>query len=130
MYSASDAELSIAIVEAGCQVMMQRTGGRGFPVLLENYSRSTTISVMVALRRVVGEALLYTNNVKEENEATLAEVEEWLRRWKRGEERRALVTDQKISRGWEAPALMVIAPSRTENLVMRTCGYCYLITVE
>ena len=72
----NDAELSIAIVEAGCQVMMQRTGGRGFPVLLENYSRSTTISVMVALRRVVGEALLYTNNVKEENVATLAEVDE------------------------------------------------------
>ena len=76
MYSASDAELSIAIVEAGCQVMMQRTGGRGFPVLFENYSRSTTISVMVALRRVVGEALLYTNNIKEENVATLAEVDE------------------------------------------------------
>ena len=65
-----------------------------------------------------------------QGEATESEVEEWVRRWKRGEERRALVTDESISRGWEVPAVMVIGISDTKNLVMRTCGFCYLIKVE
>ena len=34
---------------------------------------------------------------------------EWVKRWKRGEERRALVTDEESSRGWEAPDVMVVA---------------------
>ena len=127
-----DPEFSKA-VEAGCMEMLERTAGRGFPVLLDYRSYpsvSQYSSVVAIVQRVVGAALLYTFHGSEKNEATEAEVEEWLRKWKRGEERRALVTDEEISRGWEAPALMVIAPSRTENLVMRTCGYCYLITVE
>ena len=49
---------------------------------------------------------------------------------KRGEERRVLVTDEYISRGWEAPAVMVIGEYRTENLVMRTSGFCFLIKIE
>ena len=58
-------------------------------------------------------------------------MEDWLKGWKRGEERRALVTDQEISRGWEAPALMVIGVDiGIENLVMRTCGFCYLINIK
>jgi len=57
-------------------------------------------------------------------------VENWLRRWRRKEERRILVTDQDISRGWEAPAVMVIGKAGTENLVMRTCGFCLLIKIE
>merc|ERR1712062_211215 len=100
------AELSKA-VEALCQVMTQRTAGSGFPVLLD-YNISIT-SVMAAVQRVVGPALLYTNDGKEKNEATSAEVEIWLRNWKRGDERRVFVTDVDISRGWEAPAVMVIA---------------------
>ena len=70
---------------------------------------------------------LYTGDGKGKSEATEAKVEEWVKRWKRGEERRALVTDQFISRGWEAPAVMVVGKDNTENLVMRTCGFCFLI---
>ena len=75
--------------------------------------------------------MLYTNNYQsEEGEATEAEVEDWLKRWKRGEERRALVTDGGISRGWEAPAVMVIGEVGIENLVMRTCGFCFLVKIK
>ena len=80
------------------------------------------------MQRVVGPALLYTYNRREKNEATEAEAENWLR--KRGKERRVLVTDADISRGWEAPAVMVIGDFGTENLVMRTCGFCFLIKIE
>ena len=82
------------------------------------------------MQRVVGPALLYTYMGTEKNEATSAEVENWLKRWKRGEERRALVTDEFISRGWEAPAVMVVGSERLENLVMRTCGFCLMIKIE
>ena len=57
-------------------------------------------------------------------------MEEWLKLWKRGEERRALVTDENISHGWEAPAVMVIGDGSLEKLVMRTCGFCCLIKIE
>ena len=63
-------------------------------------------------------------------EATSAEVEIWVKKWKRKEEKRALVTDEHISRGWEAPAVMVIGEVMIENLVMRTCGFCFLIKIE
>ena len=127
-----DAELSKA-VEDGCQVMMQRMAGSGFPVLLANNSvpsMSTSI-VVAAVQRVVGPALLYTLDGQEKNEATSAEVEDWLKKWKRAEERRVLISDDEISRGWEAPAVMAIGEKYfTENLVMRTCGFCFLITLE
>ena len=124
-----DAELSKA-VEHGCQVMMQRMAGCGFPVLLENDASLSTPTVVATVQRVVGPALLYTYMGTEKNEATSAEVENWLKRWKRGEERRALVTDENISRSWEAPAVMVIGIDSTENLVMRTCGFCFMIKIE
>ena len=82
------------------------------------------------MQRVVGAALLYTRKRREKNEATEAEVEEWVRRWKRGEETRALVTDEDISRGWEAKEVLAIGDSGTENLVMRTCGFCFLIKIK
>ena len=82
------------------------------------------------MQRVVGAALLYTFHGSEKNEATEAEVEEWLRKWKRGEERRALVTDEEISRGWEGSAVMVIGKIGTENLVMRACSFCFLIKMK
>ena len=68
-----DAKLSKAVVH-GCQVMMQRTAGSGFPVLLKSYSVSKSIVVAV-VQRVVGPALLYTSIGREKNEATSAEVE-------------------------------------------------------
>ena len=82
------------------------------------------------MQRVVGPALLYTKDGSEKNEATSAEVENWVKRWKRKEEKRALVTDHNISRGWEAPAVMVVGSSGLENLVMRTCGFCFMIKIE
>ena len=85
---------------------------------------------MAAVQRVVGAALLYTFNGREQNEATEAEVEEWVSRWKRGDETRLLITDQWISRGFEAKELLVVGQVRTENLVMRTCGFCFLIKIE
>ena len=109
--------------------MKERTGGSGFPVLLDSFDMSTS-SVMFTVQRVVGAALLYTKDGSGNNEANETEVENWLKRWKRGEERRALVTDDRISRGWEAPAVMVIGKRSTENLVMSTCGFCILIKIE
>ena len=123
----NDAELSKA-VEDGCHVMLQRTAGSGFPVLLEMIVSKSF--VVAAVQRVVGPALLYTYDGSEKNEATSAEVENWLRRWKREEEKRALVTDENISRGWEAPAVMAIGIRKADNLVMRTCGFCFLIKIE
>ena len=119
------AELSKA-AEARCQMLTSS----GFPVLLETTFPASTSIVVAAVQRVVGPALLYTKDGREKNEATSAEVENWLKRWKRKEERRALVTDERISRGWEAPAVMVIGEGGTENLVMRTCGFCFLIKIE
>ena len=120
------AELGRAVYEA-CKEMLERTGGKGFPVLVDSSYLST---VVAAVQRVVGAALLYTKDGSEKNEATEAEVEEWVRRWKRGEEKRALVTDEFISRGWEAKELMAIGLANTENLVMRTCGFCFLVKIK
>ena len=84
---------------------------------------------MAAVQRVVGAALLFTKdgnetyNGKMKNESTEAEVEEWVRRWKRGLETRALITDEYAIRGWEAKELLVVIEGQLqlENLVMRTC---------
>ena len=117
-------------VEAACIKTLDRSGGKGFPVLFY-YSKMSVSSVMATLQRVFGaSALLYTHGGSEKNEATEVEVEEWLRRWRTGEEKRILVTDPHISRGWEAKDLVVIGKGHTENLVMRTCGFCFLIKVE
>ena len=63
--------------------------------------------VLAAVQRVVGAALLYTD-WGGQGEATEAEVEEV----KEGEERRALVTDEHISRGWEADAGLVVGDTK------------------
>ena len=105
----------------------ERTAGGGFPVL---YYGVPSSSVVPAVQGVVGPTLLYTFYGREKNEATSAEVENWLKKLKRKEEKRVLVTDDEISRGWEAPAVMVIGSCDLENLVMRTCGFCLLINIE
>ena len=46
-------------VEAGSQVMIQRTAGIGFPLLIES-SIVSSPRVVAAVQRVVGIALLYT----------------------------------------------------------------------
>ena len=112
--------------------MLVRSGGKGFPLFLENYNPSVPVSsVVAAVQRVVGaSSLLYTCDGREKNEATEAEVEEWLSRWKRGEETRILLTDNFISRGWEAKELLVIGRYNTENMVMRTCAFCFFIKLK
>ena len=117
-------------VETACkEMLLVRSGGKGFPILFD-YNVSAS-SVVAAVQRVVGAStLLYTKDGREKNEATEAEVEEWVSRWKRGEETRLLITDEHISRGFEAKELLVIAENNTENLVMRTCGFCFLIKLE
>ena len=106
--------------------MLVRTGGKGFPVLVDSSSKLST--VVAAVQRVVGAALLYTLTGRKTNSAT--EVEEWVRRWKKGEETRALVTDDWMSRGWEAKELVAVGSVGIENLVMRTCGFCFLVKIE
>ena len=121
-----DAALERAVEEA-CKVILVRTGGKGLHVL----PPCNISSVMAPVQRVVGAALLYTWGGKQKNEATEAEVEEWVRRWKRGEEKRALVTDREVSRGWEAKEVLAIGSEvGRENLVMRSCGFCFLIELE
>ena len=122
-----DADYKKAI-KAACQEILKRTAAKGFPVLLDSFV--STSRLMAALQRVVGPVLLYTHNGGEENEATEFEVEEWLKKWKRNEEGRVLVIDGEISRGWEADAVVAIGSTQTENLVMRTCGFCFLIKQE
>ena len=122
--------------EAACKEILVRSGGKGLPILLEwgrlSVPVSMTVSgVVAAVRRVVGAStLLYTGDGSEKNEATEAEVEEWVSRWKRGEETRLLLTDDRISRGFEAKELLVIARFNTENLVMRACGFSFLIKLD
>ena len=55
--------------------MMERTCGNGFPVLSFFCSISPS-NVMDAVHRVVGAALLYTNDGKEKNKGTKVEVED------------------------------------------------------
>ena len=57
------------------------------------------------------------------------QVEEWVRKLQMGEERRALVTDGFVSRGWEAKAIVAISSTSEENLIMRAIGFCFLIRI-
>ena len=48
------------------------------------------------------------------------------------EEKRCLIADDQVSRGWEASHVMVVAldgygAAAMENLVMRTIGFCALV---
>ena len=54
---------------------------------------------------------------------------EWLRRRRIREEEKCLITDEQVSRGWEASHTLVVALGGygLENLVMRTLGYCALV---
>ena len=52
------------------------------------------------------------------------------RRRSRKEEKRCLIADTEVSRGWEASHVMVVdfhEFAAMENLVMRTIGFCALV---
>ena len=71
--------------------------------------------------------LLYHRHSKES--CSEAEVEEWLRRRRSGEEERVLFLDPDVIRGWEASHLLVVHLDGLglENLVMRAVGCCALV---
>ena len=81
------------------------------------------------MERAGATALFYHRDSKEN--CSEAEVEEWLRRRRSGkEEKRCLIVDAEVSRGWEASHVMVVHLSgfgALENLVMRTIGFCALV---
>ena len=45
------------------------------------------------------------------------------------EEKRCLIADERVSRGWEASHVMVVdlIGIGMENLIMRTIGFCALV---
>ena len=57
------------------------------------------------------------------------EVEEWLSRSRSKEEKRVLIADNEVSRGWECSHVLVVdlRGGGLANLVMRTVGYCALV---
>merc|ERR1712130_38465 len=113
-------------VEAACKEVFGRTGGAGFPLLCEDNSK-----IRIAKRgveRAGATALIYH---KASNEScSERNVEEWLRRRRSGEEKRVLILDEDVIRGWEANILLVVSlygPYGLENLVMRAVGYCCIV---
>ena len=80
------------------------------------------------MERAGATALVY--HCRSNESCSDAEVEEWLMRRRSGEEKRCLIADNVVSRGWEASHVMVVdlgygAPM--ENLVMTTIGFCALV---
>ena len=81
------------------------------------------------MERAGATALIYHGQSNES--CSEAEVEEWLRRRRSGEEKRCLIADTSVSRGWEASHVMVVnlggAGYAKESLIMRTIGFCALV---
>ena len=104
--------------------------GKRFPVLVDSPFKPPVPSVVAVVHKVVGAAIFYTYHGQ--GGRKVSEVEEWVRRWKRGLETRALITDKYVSRGWEAKELLVVIEGQLqlENLVMRTYGFCFLIRID
>ena len=120
-----------SVVEAACKEVLGRTGGAGFPVLCDGWKSLQISIVKRGLERAGVTALVYQRYAK--SSCSEAEVEEWLRRKRSREEERCLITDEYMSRGWEASHLLVVAFYSTggwENLVMRTVGYCALVKMR
>ena len=116
-----------SVVEAACKEVLGRTGGAGFPLLFDSLVGSRIDIVKRGVERAGATVLVYNKWSKES--CSEAEVEEWLRRRRSGEEERVLCLDEEVIRGWEASHLLVVSLGRTglENLVMRAVGYCALV---
>ena len=103
--STDDDEVASA-VEAACKEVLGRTGGAGFPLLFGNIGGSKISIVKRGVERAGATVLFYH---RESNEScSEAEVEEWLRRRRSGEEERVLCLDWDVIRGWEASHLLVV----------------------
>merc|ERR1712013_52973 len=120
-------------IDKACREVLRRSGGAGFPVLCDKTNdpeidEKRVKLVKSAVERTGATALFYLQESRSEN-CTEAELEEWLRGRRNGEEKRVLITDSFLTRGWEVSHALVIAhfDNQFENLVMRTVGYCALI---
>ena len=114
------------VVEGACREIFRMTGSDGFPLLCRDYN-STISKVKRGVERAGATALIYRWDSKES--CSEVEVEEWLRK-RRIREKKVLIADDDVSRGWEATAVLVIdldGFAGFENLVMRTVGYCVLV---
>ena len=123
------------VVEAACKEVLGRTGGAGFPILCEDYSSDISV-VKRGVERAGATAIVYHKYSNDgvylrQKSCSEAEVEEWLRRRRSGkEEKRCLIADEQVSRGWEASHVMDVDLYGTggmENLVMRAVGFCALV---
>ena len=114
-------------MEAACKEVLGRTGGAGFPLLCDSSIDSKIRIVKRGVERAGATVLFYHRDSKES--CSEAEVEEWLRRRRSGEEERVLFLDEEVIRGWEASHLLVVdfGLPGFENLVMRAVGYCSLV---
>ena len=121
-----DDEMASA-VEAACKEVLGRTGGAGFPLLFDGLLDSQISTIKRGVERAGATVLIYHSGSNER--CSEAEVEEWLRRRRSGEEERVLILDEEVIRGWEASHLLVVTLHGygMENLVMRAVGYCALV---
>ena len=94
-----------SVVEAACNDLLGRTGGAGFPLLC--YPTSMLRSVKRGVERAGATALIYHG--WPDKCCSEGEVEGWLRRRRIGEEKRVLITDQDLIRGWEASHVLVVS---------------------
>jgi len=136
----NDLEEVMRVVMGACKEVFRRTGGAGFPVLCictsarDNSQRMDMITTAVQ-RAFDAPVLIYHEQVYEnwisQQCCSEADVETWLENRRNGEEKRCLITDHHVSRGWEASHTLVIALTEDglENLVMRTVGYCALVKI-
>ena len=116
------------VMKEACDEVFRRTGGAGFPVLCNVYFGPATSTVKRLVERAAGaRAILYNST----DACSGTEVEEWLRRRRSGEkeERKCLVTDRGVTRGWEASHVLVVdfLGLGWENLVMRTVGHSTIV---
>ena len=120
-----DADELASVVEAACKEVLGRTGGAGFPILCGG--DWLIGSIKRGVERAGATALFYHRG----SSCSKAEVEEWLMRRRSGkEEKRCLIADERVIRGWEASHVMIVklyGDGDTENLVMRTIGFCALV---
>ena len=122
------------VVDIACKEVFMRTGGAGFPILCEDHNDSRIRIVKSGVERASATALVYHQKSNDAYDvglprASTVEVEEWLRRRRSGEEKRVLILDEEVSRGWEASHVLVVdlRGYDFENLVMRAVGYCAVI---
>jgi len=89
-----------------------RMGHQGVPVLCGSeysYDEYPWILASLAAARPGSQTLIYTSgDVKGQSQASEVEVAQWLHRMDKGLQEEDLVTDDELSRGWEAQCVLVV----------------------